>query len=285
MTRTIGNPVSWAAQQLGHAGHHAADAKEKLGSREDAASLEIRRLTQDDLKAVLKAGIADFKATRSDVMFLCLHYPVMGLVLAGIGLQQNLIPLLFPLVAGFALLGPVAAVGLYEVSRRREKGESASWLQALGVVTHPSFPAILILGLYLLALFFAWLVAAYLVYQVTLGPEPPQGLGSFLALTFTTLEGWAMIVIGCAVGFVFALAVLAISTVSFPLLLDRRVGVAGAVATSLRVFRANPVTLCTWGLIVAAGLVLGSIPALVGLVIVLPVLGHATWHLYRRAVV
>jgi uncharacterized membrane protein len=111
-----------------------------------------------------------------------------------------------------------------------------------------------------------------------------MSVGAFVSDVLTTRAGWTMIVVGCGVGFLFAALVLTISVVSFPLLLDRDVGVEAAVATSARVVRTNPVAMAAWGLIVAAGLVVGSLPLLLGLVIVMPVLGHATWHLYRRVV-
>ena len=99
-----------------------------------------------------------------------------------------------------------------------------------------------------------------------------------------TGAGWTMIIVGIGVGFLFALLVLAVSVVSFPLLLDRNVGIGTAVTTSIRVVATNPAVMALWGLIVAAGLVVGSLPLFVGLVVILPVLGHATWHLYRKVV-
>jgi uncharacterized membrane protein len=122
------------------------------------------------------------------------------------------------------------------------------------------------------------------IYVFTLGPEPPPSVAAFLSEVFTTGAGWAMIAIGIGVGFLFAALVLAISVVSFPMLLDRNVGIGTAVSTSMRTVAANPGIMALWGLIVAGGLVLGSLPLFVGLVVVLPVLGHATWHLYRTVV-
>ena len=120
--------------------------------------------------------------------------------------------------------------------------------------------------------------------QLTLGPEPPVSIAAFARDVFTTSAGWTMILVGVGVGFLFALLVLAISVVSFPLLLDRDVGFDAAVWTSIRAVAANPGSMAIWGLIVAGGLVIGSIPVFLGLVIVMPVLGHATWHLYRKVV-
>jgi uncharacterized membrane protein len=233
---------------------------------------------------VLARGLGDFGAYRTDVIFICVIYPVVGLVLARLAFGYDMLPLLFPLASGFALVGPVAAVGLYEMSRRREQGVSITWADAFGVVSSPAFGAIAVLGLLLLAIFLLWLVAAYAIYEVTLGPEPPASIDLFIRDVFTTNAGWALIGVGVGVGFLFALLVLAISVVSFPLLLDRDVGLGTAVRTSVRAVVANPGPMAIWGLIVAGGLVIGSIPLFIGLVVVMPVLGHATWHLYRKVV-
>jgi uncharacterized membrane protein len=170
------------------------------------------------------------------------------------------------------------------MSRRREQGDRISWIDAFGVVRSPGFGAILVLGLVLLAIFLLWMLAASVIYQLTLGPEPPVSITSFVRDVFTTSAGWTMIVVGVGVGFLFALVVLAISVVSFPLLLDRDVGLYSAVSTSVRAVATNPGPMALWGLIVAGGLAIGMLPAFLGLIIVLPVLGHATWHLYRKAV-
>ncbi len=285
MTRTIGNPLSWTARHLSATGGHVAASTQRLGGDARIAVPEIRTLTIDDLRAALRAGLADFQDSRADAVFAALIYPIAGLALVGFGLQMNLLPLLFPLAAGFALLGPLAATGLYEISRRREAGEEVNWLHAFRVVGSPSFAAIMVLGLNLGAVFLTWMMAANAIYVDTLGPGAPVSITAFLRDVFTTPAGWTMIVVGLVVGFVFALVTLAMSVVSFPLLVDRNVGVPVAIVTSIRVTRQNPRVVLTWGAIVAVSLLAGAIPLLLGLTIVMPILGHATWHLYRRAVV
>ena len=265
---------------MGRAGH----SLRRPAEARDAPLPAVRRIELADLRDALGKGLSDLGAYRSDVVFLCIIYPIAGLVLAWLVSGYDMLPLLFPLASGFALIGPVAAVGLYEISRRREQGVDITWADAFGVVRAPAFGAILVLGLVLLAIFLLWLAAAQAIYLVTLGPEAPASIGAFVRDVFTTRAGWALIVVGVGVGFLFALLVLTISVVSFPLLLDRDVGLYTAVATSVRAVAANPGPMAAWGLIVAGGLVIGSIPVLLGLIIVMPVLGHATWHLYRKVV-
>lgn len=283
---TIRNPIEWGADQLKEAGASLKTAGHAVqGEHEETAAPSVRRIEISDLRQVLAKGVEDFGANRSDVLFLAIVYPLAGLILSRVAFDYDLLPMLFPLISGFALLGPVAAIGLYELSRRRERGLEVSWSKAFGMVTAPSFGAIVALGLILLGIFMLWLAAAQGIYLWTLGPEPPASFSAFVTAVFTTGPGWTMIVAGCGIGFLFAVLVLAISVVSFPLLIDRDVGVATAIGTSVKAVRANPLPMAAWGMIVTAGLVLGSIPALLGLIVVMPVLGHATWHLYRKVVV
>jgi uncharacterized membrane protein len=244
----------------------------------------IRRIGIHDLREALARGIDDFLATPTQLVFLCVLYPLVGLVAARAMSGGALLPLLWPMVAGLSLVGPVAAVGLYEISRRREAGEPASWLNAFDVLRSPAFGSIAGVGLLLMVIFVAWIFVARAIFAATIGIAP-TGIGELARLAFTTPEGHRLLLLGNGAGFLFALAVLVLTVVSVPMLLDRNVGVATALQTSVRACLANPGPMALWGLIVAALLLLGCLPAFIGLAVAMPVLGHATWHLYRRVVV
>jgi uncharacterized membrane protein len=237
-----------------------------------------------DLKDALARGISDFSAMPTHAAFLCLIYPIVGLILARVSLGYDVLSLLFPLAAGFALVGPFVAIGFYELSRQREQGLDPSWQDAFDVLHTPSRGAIAALGFLLLAVFVFWVAVAEAIYVANFGYEPAASIPDFVRQVFTTPAGWMLIIVGNGIGFLFALAVLIISVVSFPLLLDRDVGAVEAVLTSVRAVAANPVPMAVWGLIVAGLLVIGSLPFFVGLAVVVPVLGHSTWHLYRKVV-
>ena len=282
---TIRNPIEWGADQA-RATAHLARAAFGEDSRDcSVTELAVRRITLADLREVLASGWHDFAENRTDVLFLCIIYPLAGLLIARLAFSSNLLPLVFPFVSGFAIVGPFAASGLYEMSRLRERGEPATWSSAFGVFASPSIGAIIKLALVMTGLFALWIAAAWQIFNVTLGPDLPVTASAFVSDVFHTSAGWAMILVGGVVGALFALLALSISVVSFPLLLDRRVSITTAVRTSLRAVSENPVPMLAWGFIVAALLVLGAIPALAGLILAMPVLGHATWHLYRRVVV
>jgi uncharacterized membrane protein len=256
-----------------------------VGATGQPVRLEIRRITPTDVLQSLAQGLDDFAAMPSHAIFLCVIYPLIGLWLIALVSGYALLPLAFPIAAGFALIGPFAAIGLYELSRRREAGLDTSSSHAFDVLHSPSIGAIVAMGLLLMAIFLVWLAVANAIYVANFGYAKPTSVSQFVADVFTTRQGWSLIVVGTGVGFLFAVLVLMISAISFPLLLDRDVGAAVALFTSIRVVAANPVSMGLWGLIVAVLLVAGSIPFFLGLTVVMPVLGHATWHLYRKAVV
>ncbi|HZL31520.1 MAG TPA: DUF2189 domain-containing protein [Pseudolabrys sp.] len=256
-----------------------------LGAGTTASDIRVRRISVSDLIDALRLGAQDFYAMPTHAMFLCVIYPVVGLLAARLAFGYSVLPLLYPLVTGFALVGPLAALGLYELSRRREAGQETSVTHALDVVQSSSIGAIVALGLLLMAIFVLWIAAANALYIADFGYATPDSIGGFLHDVLTTSAGWNLIILGNGIGFLFAILVLTVSAVSFPLMLDRDVGAAVALLTSIRVVLENPLTMAVWGLVVAALLFLGALPMFIGLTVTMPILGHATWHLYRRAVV
>ena len=246
---------------------------------------EVRTITVADLRRALELGIDDFRAMPTHAIFLVLIYPVAGLLMAAATFGYNFVPLLYPLASGFALLGPFAAIGLYELSRRREAGLDTSWSHAFDIVHSPSFRTILILALLLFGLFAVWIVLANGLYLAYFGNRETVTIGQFVRDLLFTREGRTLAIVGNVIGLLFAIVAFTLTVVSFPLLLDRNVGFAVAIVTSTRAVLKNPLVMAVWGLIVAAGLAIGSLPLLVGLAIVLPILGHSTWHLYRMVVV
>jgi uncharacterized membrane protein len=253
------------------------------GAKKNAVQPKIQEITQADIFDALRHGLDDFWDKPSHYVFLCLIYPVVGVVLITWTSGGDALQLVYPLITGFALLGPFAALGLYEISRRREKGLDTSWVHALEVRNSPAIPAIVAVGCMLLVLFVAWLYVAQGLYLWLYGSEPPESIGAFLRDVLTTQRGWTLIVLGNGAGFLFAVVVL-LTVITFPLLLERDIGAVAAVQTSAKAVLSNPVPMMLWGLVVAAALVVASLPLFIGLALVVPVLGHATWHLYRKLI-
>ena len=243
----------------------------------------IQKISATDLVDALAKGADDFKAKPSHLVILAILYPLAMVVSANIGAGYIPLPLVFPLLSGFALIGPLAAIGLYEISRRRELGLDISWEHAYNVIRRPSI-SILTLSVLLGVIYFAWLGAALVIYRQIYGSTVPTSITQFVWEVLTTAAGWTLIIVGCGVGFLFAVVVLAISAVSFPMLVDVHVGVVTAIRTSVHAFLANPTTMMLWGFVVASLLLIGAVPLFAGLAVVMPVLGHATWHLYRKVV-
>jgi len=287
---TIRNPIEWGGAQLVSAAHAAEAVGHSIDHMRDTAhspAPAIRRIGVSDILQSVRQGFSDFEAYRSDVIFLCATYAIVGVVLARIAFGADLLPLLFPLASGFAIVGPLAAVGLYEMSRLREQGHEVGWANAFDVLKAPAIGGIAALGVILITIFALWMVTAWVIFQATLAPTlpGPVDITTFVLAVLLTPPGQEMIVMGVGVGFLFALLAMMVSVVSFPLLLDRDMGLDTAIRTSFRAVIANPGPMALWGLIVATLLVAGSALVFVGLMVAVPVLGHATWHLYRKLIV
>ena len=244
----------------------------------------IRTITFADLFAALRAGADDFWAKPSHYLLLAVIYPIVGVVLTVWMSGFQTWPLLYPLIGGFALIGPIAALPLYEVSRRREQGEDITWGEAMSVLRSPAIGAIAVIGIMLFVLFTLWLTAAQGLYEALIGSSPPRTFNAFLAQILGEPAGQTLLVAGTLLGAAFALVTLCTTVIAFPLLLDRDVGAYVAIETSFRAVLHNPLPMLAWGIMVGAGLFLGSLPLFVGLAVVIPIFGHATWHLYRKLV-
>jgi uncharacterized membrane protein len=247
--------------------------------------IPVRRISGHDLNASLREGFADFASKRGDLVFIGLIYPVVGFLVSMAAMNMSVWPMVFPLIAGISLLGPLVATGFYELAKRRESGTDSNWFHFLDVLKSPSREEIAIIGAVLIGIFALWLAAAGLVHAAFFGNMIRQpSFNHFIQQVLTTPQGWGMIIVGNLVGLCFAVVVLALSVVSLPMLVDRQVSAGTAIRTSLRAFGQNKAVMLRWGLTVAVLLVLGSIPFFVGLAVVLPVLGYATWHLYTRLI-
>lgn len=246
--------------------------------------IEVRQINDQDLRWALKAGLDDFNAMRGDLLFAGVFYVLIGFVAAIVTTSSQLLPFLLPVVAGVGLLGPLAAVGFYEMARRREDGLHSNWRHFLDVAKSPSADDIVVVAVILLGIFGAWLMAAGILWVVLFGAATPASIPEFLTMVFGTSKGWILIALGSVIGAVFGWLVLSISIAAMPMLVDRAVPAGEAMRTSLRAVQANRGEMIRWGLIVSVLLVLGSIPLFIGLAFVLPWLGYATWHLYTRLI-
>lgn len=253
-------------------------------THEEHGQIVVNSIGIADLKEALAKGFDDYKEMPTHVIFLIVIYPLVTLIFGRISGDYDVLPLVFPLLAGYTLIGPLAATGMYELSRRREQGLGTHRRYAFGVFVSPHIRAIAGLGVILMAIYYVWLQAATEIYDQIFAGVVPESVADFTSLIVNTPAGMTLMLVGSGAGFAFAAAVFALSVVSFPMLLDRDVSIITAVQTSIRAVLVNPVTMGIWGFIIAGALLLGALPFFIGLAFVLPMLGHASWHLYRKVV-
>jgi uncharacterized membrane protein len=241
----------------------------------------VHDLTLADLRAALGAGWRDYRAHPAYGLFFAATFVAAGAFLTWATATRGAIDWLVLAAAGFPLLAPFCAVGLYEVSRCRESGLALRWGAVLGALRGRGDEQILSMGVILFVAFGFWLMIAHGIFAVFLAES---GVGYESMALFQTGAGIAMLFVGGAVGALIALAFYTVTVISLPMLLDRDIDFLTAIITSLAAVNANRLVLMVWAMLIAAALFAAMLPAFLGLLVVLPVLGHATWHLYRRTV-
>lgn len=247
-----------------------------------AAVPEINRLGFDDLRAALRLGWQDFRRAPVYGLFFASVYVLGGWVMYLALTVSGLLWWTLPATAGFPILGPFIACGMYEVSRRLEKGQPISWGAVLGVVWAERNRQIPSIAVVIVVFFLFWNFLAHMIFALFMGLSTMTQVSSSFAV-FLTPNGLAMLAVGTLVGAVFATLLFSITVVSLPLMLDREIDFVTAMITSFATVQGNPVVMLSWGALIAVLLFLGMLPGFLGLFVVLPVLGHASWHLYRRA--
>ena len=250
-----------------------------------ADDIKIRKITLKDLWQSLREGWEDYSEKPiSTLTLLLLYYPLIVLVFIMFALGKDLRFLAFPTVAGFTLLGPIVAIAFFEMSRHRERGQRMRWRRAFGFVHTSAFAPILALSILMTLLYSGWLYSAEIIYFSLFADTPPASVADFLNQLVTTRHGGALIFYGNFVGFLFAYAAMAFSVVAFPLALDKPVNSFTAIWVSVRAFISNFFVLAVWGLVVVLIMAVGAALFFIGLAVALPILGHATWHLYRKII-
>ena len=236
-----------------------------------------------DLRAALSAGLSDIARAPLQSLFFGIAFSILGVAIARLLVVVGSSYWVLPLAAGFPLIGPFAAIGLYEISRRLEEGEPVTWGNVLGAVWRSSRSQIASYAFVTVFVFLAWAWLAHLIFALFVGLAPPENTSSAVQLMLST-EGISMLIVGTIVGGALATILFCISVVSVPLLLDRDIDIVSAMVTSVKAVLVSQKTMIVWGLVITALCVLAMLPMFIGMIAVFPLLGHASWHLYRRAV-
>lgn len=244
----------------------------------------VRSITANDVNEAWALGLRDFQAAPLYGLAFGALYAAGGIAVVLSATAVGLSYLAYPLAAGFALIGPFAAVGLYEVSRRRESGLLVTWRAVFGVIFEQRNRQFGWMAFVTLFIFIIWMYQAQMLLALFIGPRSFADINEVLTVLTTTPQGIAFLLLGNVVGALLSLVLFSLTLVSFPLLLDREVDFVTAMITSVRAVVMNPAATIGWGITVGVTLVLASLPFFLGITVVLPILGHATWHLYRKLV-
>lgn len=246
---------------------------------------KVRRIERADIAEALRLGIEDFRAAPSCGLAIGAAVGLIGLAIVASATWLHVSWLIYPFAIGFPLVGPFLAVGLYEVSRRRERGEVATWGQVWPAIWAQRGRELSWMAFVMLFVFWVWMYQIRLLIAIFLGSKSFSTLDKFMTVVTTTPEGWMFLAVGHVVGAALSLVLFSITVISIPLLLERDVDFVTALITSVQAVFLNPPVMLGWGLIVTLLVVIGSLPFFAGLVLVIPILGHATWHIYKKAVV
>jgi uncharacterized membrane protein len=245
----------------------------------------VRAIGFGDIAAALRAGWHDFRQAPLYGLFFGSFYAGWGILIAAMLSVLDMAYLVFPVSIGFVLIGPFVAVGLYEVSRRLERGEALTWGGVLGVIWLQRQRELVWMAFVMLFVFWVWMYQVRLLLALFLGFQSFSDMAGFLRIVLTTYDGWWFLLVGHVVGAVLSLVLFSVTVIACPLLLDREVDFITAIITSVKTVTTSGPPMIAWGLCVVAAMIAASLPAFLGLLVVLPVLGHTTWHLYRRAVI
>ncbi len=260
----------------------AADIGRDSVSRQDPV---VRSITIEDMTDAFALGLRDFQSAPRYGIVLGAVFALIGMAITACTLAFGLSYLIYPFIVGFAMIGPVAAVVLYEVSRLREAGVSPSWRAVVGTLVAQGGGEIGWMAFVTLFIFMAWMYAAQMLVALFFGLRSFSSQSEFVAMVATTPEGLLFLLVGNLLGAATLLVVFSLTVVSVPLLLEWDVDFVTAMITSLRAVAASPGPMLGWAAMVFEVLLMASLPAFLGLVVAVPVLGHATWRLYRKIVV
>ncbi|WP_411351982.1 DUF2189 domain-containing protein [Leisingera aquaemixtae] len=245
---------------------------------------KVNKVTAGDIAAALNAGLADFRAHPLMSGFFGLFYAVFGILFVWCLVWLGAIWMIIPAAVGFPLVAPFAAAGLYEMSRRRQRGESFGWSAILTVAANQRKREMGWMAFVTLFIFWVWIYQVRLWLAIILKDASFSDFYGFWNTVFFTPQGWTFLAVGTCVGAFLSAVLFSVTVIAMPMLLDRETDFVSAMITSIRVVTENPAVMLSWAAIISAAMLLSLVPAFLGLIFTLPVLGHATWHLYRRAV-